>query len=129
MKKEIVDTVLKKFMTAPRTPKYLLKKEYAHLQEPNKEIYLSSAYYKHDWSWDKCKAFFKNMLRKKGYFVCSLPYQIAIKEGLLMRRQVEEEMSEDDFDEISFLLVKLKFGERYYSTVYSLRLGFVGNDE
>ena len=41
------------------------------------------------------------MLRRKGYFVCSLPYQMAIKEKLLMRKQVEEEMSEDDFDEIS----------------------------
>ena len=32
-------------MTAPRSPKYLNKKEYEHLQEENKELYLSSAWY------------------------------------------------------------------------------------
>lgn len=42
--KEIIDGVLRKFMTAPRTPKYLEKPEYAHLKERNKELYLSSAW-------------------------------------------------------------------------------------
>lgn len=38
----------------------------------------------------------------KRYFICSLPYQISIKEGLLQREQIEDEMSEQDFDEIKF---------------------------
>ena len=69
--------------------------------ERNKELYLSSAWFKHDWSWEKVKAFFESMTDGKSYFLCSLPYQLAIKEGLLMREQVEDEMSESDFDEIS----------------------------
>lgn len=102
--KSIIDGVLRKFMTAPRQPKYLEKEEYKHLQERNKELYLSSAWYKYHWSWDKVNSYFNSMLDGKSYFVCSLPYQLAIKEGLLMREQVEDEMSESDFNEISWLM-------------------------
>lgn len=91
-----------KFLTAPRQPKYLNKPEYAHLQERNKEIYLSSAWYKSHWSWDKLKAFYKSMIEGKQYFVCGLPYHLSIKEGLLMKEQVMDEMSESDFDKTSF---------------------------
>ena len=104
MDKAIIDGVLRKFMTAPRQPKYLEKPEYAHLTERNKELYLSSAWYKHHWSWDKVSSYFNSMVEGKSYFVCSLPYQLAIKEGLLMREQVEDEMSESDFSPISWLM-------------------------
>lgn len=99
---EIINKVLRKFLTAPRQPKYLGKPEYAHLKERNKEIYLSSCWYKIHWSWAKLQAFFKSMTDSKQYFVCGLPYQMAIKEGLLMTEQVEDEMSESDFDEVGF---------------------------
>ena len=101
--KGTIDTVLKRFLTAPRQPNYLNKKEYSHLIERNKEIYMSSAWYKSHWSFDKAKAFTVNLLDdKKKYFICGLPYQIAIKESLLSREQIEDEMSETDFDEIKF---------------------------
>ena len=38
----------------------------------------------------------------KRYFICSLPYQISVKENLLQREQIQDEMSESDFDEIKF---------------------------
>ena len=110
---DIINKVLRKFLTAPRQPKYLNKPEYAHLQERNKEVYLSSAWYTSHWSWDKLKAFFKNMVEGKAYFVCGLPYQLSIKEGLLMKEQVFDEMSEEDFDEVAFSMEMecLFFGE------------------
>lgn len=110
---QIINKVLRKFLTAPRQPKYLEKEEYKHLQERNKEIYLSSCWYKFHWSWSKLQAYFKAMTEGKKYFVCGLPYQIAIKEGLLMKEQVLDEMSEDDFDEIGFEMEMecLFFGE------------------
>lgn len=101
---DIINKVLRKFLTAPRQPKYLNKPEYAHLQERNKEIYLSSAWYQHHWSWNKLKSFFNAMAAGKNYFICGLPYQLAIKESLLMKDQVLDEMSEDDFDEIGFFM-------------------------
>lgn len=98
-----INTVLRRFLTAPRHPAYLDLPEYEHLQERNKEIYTGSAYYKSHWSFTKARTYFKNMLRDdKRYFVCDLPYQIAIKNDLLSREQIKDEMSEDDFDEIKF---------------------------
>lgn len=100
--KKIIDTVLRRFLTAPRLPGYLAKPEYMHLKERNKEIYASSAWYASHWSFDKVKTYFTNMIKGKSYFVCGLPYQIAIHEGLLDKEQVMDEMSEDDFDPIGF---------------------------
>ena len=101
--KSTIDTVLKRFLTTPRQPAYLNNPKYKHLLERNVEIYLSSAWNKGHWSWEKAKSYVKNMLdSSKKYFICGLPYQIAIKEGLLMRSQVEDEMSENDFNELIF---------------------------
>lgn len=110
---DIINKVLRKFLTAPRQPKYLNKPEYAHLQERNKEIYLSSAWYQFHWSWNKFKGYVNSILNEKNYFVCGLPYQLAIKESLLMKDQVLDEMQEDDFDDIAFSIEMgcLFFGE------------------
>ncbi len=102
---DVINTVLRKFLTAPRTPGYLNKKEYSELAERNKEIYMSSCWYKSHWSFSKAKAYVVNFLdASKKYFICGLPYQIAIKENLLSREQVEDEMSETDFDENKFAM-------------------------
>lgn len=99
----ILNLVIRKFLTNPRHPGYLNKKEYSHLQERNKEIYMSSAWFKSSWAWKKLIAYFKNFFDdSKKYFVCGLPYQLSIKEGLLLREQVLDEMSEDDFNEFAF---------------------------
>ena len=64
---------------------------------------MSSAWYKSHWSFDKAKAYTVKLLDEtKKYFICSLPYQIAIKENLLSREQIEDEMSESDFDLTKF---------------------------
>lgn len=100
---DTINTVLKRFLTAPRQPNYLNNPKYAHLLERNKEIYMSSAWYKSHWSFEKAKAYVVNLLDEtKKYFICGLPYQISIKEGLLSREQIEDEMSETDFDAIKF---------------------------
>ena len=110
---DVINKVLRKFQTAPRQPKYLEKPEYKHLQERNKELYLSSAWYKHHWSWERFLTYFKAMTSEKSYFVCGLPYYLSIKEGLLMEEQVRDEMSESDFDEIGWSIEMecLFFGE------------------
>lgn len=100
---DIINKVIRKFNTAPRQPKYLDKPEYKHLAERNKEFYLSSAWFKSHWSFEKLKAYCANMVNdEKKYFVCGLPYQLAIKENLLSAEQVADEMSESDFSELSW---------------------------
>lgn len=97
----VLNTVLRKFLTSPRQPKYLNKPEYKHLQERNKEIYMSSAYFKSSWAYKKAQSYTLNFFDdKKKYMIVGLPYQVSIKEGLLSREQVEDEMSELDYNEL-----------------------------
>ena len=105
--KDVIDTILSKFLTQHRMPLYSSlteeerKKEYA--AEKNMIMYLSSAYWADHWSYMKCKDTFKNMLNDTRHqFVCGLPYQLSIKEGLLYEDKVLDELSESDFNEVKF---------------------------
>ena len=107
--KDVIDTVLRKFLTLRRMPRYseLTKaqrlQEYA--KERNKTLYLSSAYFTDHWSFTKCMDTFKSMLDpKRKDFVCGLPYQLPIAEGLMDAESVQEEMLETDFNEIKFAM-------------------------
>lgn len=102
---KIVDTVLIPMNGTPRQPGYLSKPEYSHLQEMNKVFYLSSAFFSASEMFEKVKAYTANMLDPRlNYFVCDLPYTLSIKEGLLMRQQIENEMSEATFSDITFMM-------------------------
>lgn len=98
VEKDTINTVLRKFKANPRSPGYLSNPKYSNLAERNQEIYLSSAGAKWHWSYTKFKSFFNSMMNGKKYFLCDLPYQLTIKDGLRMREEVLDEMSEDDFD-------------------------------
>lgn len=103
IKKAVVDDILKKFLTNPRSPGYLHKPEYAHLRETNKEYYLSSAYFKSHWSYAKSLDFAKyTMDDTKSYFACGFPYQLPLEEGIYMREMIEDEMSESNFSELKW---------------------------
>ena len=93
---------------SPRQPGYLNKPEYAHLKEMNKEFYLSSAYFPASEMYEKVKAYTANMLDPRlKYFVVDLPYMVSIKEGLLMKQGIENEMSEATFSDISFQMERM----------------------
>jgi len=99
----IIDTVLRKFMTASRQPGYTKKPEYKGMVERNSQVWASSAWYKSHWSYEKVLSQFKMMLNDKHkYFLCALPYQLALKEDLLTREDIVDEMLEDTFDEVSW---------------------------
>lgn len=102
---DIIDSVLKKFQIAPRSPKFMNKPEYKgkkKYQERNKQIFLSSAWYKAHESWDRVVTYNDNMVDGQQYFGCAIPYQVSIKEGLLMEEEVQDEMSERTFNEVKF---------------------------
>ena len=105
--KDVIDTILRKFLTLKRMPKYeeLSKKERIaeYAKEKNKTMYLSSAYFVDHWSYLKCTDTCRFMLDdSKHQFVCGLPYQLSIEEGLLDVDTVADEMAETDFNEIKF---------------------------
>lgn len=114
--KDVVDTVLKKFLTLKRMPRYSRltkaerKKEYK--KEKNKTMLLSSAFFVDSWSYKKCTDTFKLMLNdRKHQFVCGLPYQLSIEEGLLDAETVADEMLESDFNELKF---KMEYEALWY---------------
>ena len=105
--KNTIDTVLRKFLTLRRMPRYSAltdeerKAEYA--KEKNLTMYLSSAYWKDHWSYSRCIDTLKAMVNpKRRQFVCGFPYQLSIAEGLLDPEMVEDEMSESDFSEVKW---------------------------
>lgn len=104
----IVSSILRKMNANPRHPGYLDKPEYAHLQEVNKEIHMSSAFYAQSEMYEKVKSYFANMLNPQlNFFVCDLPYMLSIREGLLMRQTVENEMADVTFNEVIFAMEML----------------------
>lgn len=94
-----VDTVLRRLISDERHPPYRDNPKYAHISERNKEIYLTSAWFKDHWSYKKVEDFYIKMVQGAPYFVCGLPYQLSIKEGLYSADQAIEEMSEATFNE------------------------------
>lgn len=105
--KTTIDTVLRKFLTLRRMPKYEELTEAERLAEYAKEknltLYLSSAYWKDHWAYEKCVSTFDAMLTPNSHqFVCGFPYQLSINEGLLDPELVAGDMSEPDFSEVKF---------------------------
>lgn len=105
---DIINSVLRKFQSAPRHVGFLDKEPYKSMsreerskyQDRNQEMYLSSAWYKAHESWDRVTDYAEKMADGRKYFVCQLPYQLAIREGLLTPEEVADEMSESSFNEV-----------------------------
>lgn len=107
--KDIVDTILRKFLTQRRMPRYSrlteAERQAAYEKEKNITMYLSSAWWQDSWAYLKCRDAFAMMLDDtKKQFVCGMPYQLSIEEGLLDPELVQDEMLETDFNEIKFLM-------------------------
>lgn len=99
--KEFISDVLQPFLAVPRQPGFIDKEPYCNEKEKwlesNKEVYMSSAYYKAHWSYDYGLTFLDAFIKGREYFICGLPYQLALKEGLTDKKQIENKMQEVDF--------------------------------
>lgn len=90
----IITMVLRKFKSDPRYCGWYDKPEYAEKiktgelkREQNKEIYLSSTYYKHSWAYKHYLSYLKLMQEgisrmKFNQFTCCLPYQLGVESGI-----------------------------------------------
>ena len=108
VKKDIIDTILRKFLANPRHPEFMNDPQYKgkkDLREPLMTMYLSSAYYKDHWSFTRARDSCRFMLdERRSNFVCGFPYQLALYEDLLMEENVVEQMTESDFNEIKWCM-------------------------
>lgn len=104
---DVIDTVLRKMQADPRQPGFLSKPEYRgqkKYMERNKQIFLSSAWYKAHESWDRVESYNDQMVAGSSFFGCAIPYQISIMEGLKSEEEIQDEMSERTFNEVKFMM-------------------------
>lgn len=105
IKEKDINFVLKQFLTAPRKPPFMEKEEYKdYPKEANKELYLSSAWLKSHWSWEKFEGITKRMCEGKSAFSCDIPYLCSLDHDLLLKEKIEED--------------KLQIGEIAYNMEY-----------
>lgn len=105
VEKNIIDTILVPMLNAPRSPGYLNKKKYANLQEVGSKYFLTSAWYCQSELYSQLKDYTARMLKDgQKVFACDLPYQASIQAGLLMRETIENEMMEQSFNPITFMM-------------------------
>lgn len=97
--KGILDSVFSPMGILRPTP-YTMKKEYSHLGEDPREIYLSSAYYKSSWIWDMIKSSTLGMYDGMKQLVFGTDYALSIKHGLRSFSQMEKEKKK--FDPITY---------------------------
>lgn len=100
---DTINTVLRNFLVGARSPGYLNKPEYKHLAERNIEMYASSCWYSSHWSYSLAESYLHNMLdENRRYFICGLPYQLPVKEGMQDLQSIEDKMSEPTFSAVKF---------------------------
>lgn len=104
---DIIDTVLRKMQADPRQCGFMTKPEYKgkeEYQERNKQIFLSSAWYKAHEAWDRVVSYNASMVDGQSYFGCAIPYQVSVMEGLKLRAEIQDEMSELTFNEVKWAM-------------------------
>lgn len=101
----VVSSILRPMNATPRQPGFMKNPKYSYLAEMPKEVYLTSAWYSMSDLYSQAKSYAANMLDPNlSYFIADLPYQISIREGLLMRQQILNEMTEATFSDIIFMM-------------------------
>jgi hypothetical protein len=101
---DVYSQALRRMKANRRHPKYLNKEEYQDYieLEKNRQIFLSSAWYKHNWSYAHFITYLEKMREDDYYSVVALPYQKSIEHGFLTERDIKEEMEEKNFSPITF---------------------------
>lgn len=104
IKKDTLDKILKPMLNVYRQPPYLSLPEYQNYpKEENKQIYMSSAWYKSHWIYQEFKDYLTKMaLLNSKYFAVALPYQLSIASGLLSQSAIDAERTSDTFDQTTF---------------------------
>lgn len=109
----VINDVLVPTLTAPRQPGYLSNPKYEHLQEENKEIYLSSGWYSSTYAYVKFKEVVNQMLRGEKSFACSIPFTCSLEHGFITKAKIKKEMEKETMTHASFIMeyCGLFFGE------------------
>lgn len=97
VKKDVLDAILVP-TEIPRIPPYMLEDKYKDievLQEPPREIYLSSAFFKSHWMWNHIKKASVEMFKGEA-ILFSTDYATTLKHGIKLRKQMEKARAMSD---------------------------------
>lgn len=92
--KNVIDSILSPTEIIRPTP-YTQKKEYRHLQEEPREIYLSSAYYKSHWMWKLVKDSLIGAYSGKS-FLFATDFALTLRHGIRTKNQMIKERNKMD---------------------------------
>ncbi len=101
---ETLTKILQPFLQVVRQPKYLQNPKYEKYKEENKQIYMSSAWWADHWSYNLYKDYVEKMLIGESSFVCNLPYDIALKYGLMSQTRLDEILDDPNMTNEAFLM-------------------------
>jgi hypothetical protein len=85
-------------LTSGRKPRYgnLTMQERAKIQEPTKQLYLSSIRTEAEWSWEYLCTYFENIISgNTKYGLLCLPYHLGVKGGYIQKDNVEQVFKEN----------------------------------
>ena len=101
---ETLTKILQPFLQVVRQPKYLQNPKYEKYKEENKQIYMSSAWWADHWSYNLYKDYVEKMLIGESSFTCNLPYDIALKYGLMSQTRLDEILNDPNMTDEAFLM-------------------------
>lgn len=108
---ETLTKILQPFLQVVRQPKYLQNPKYKKYKEENKQIYMSSAWFADHWSYNLYMDYVEKMLIGESSFACNLPYDIALKYGLMTQTRLDEILDDPNMSEEAFLM---EYGAMFY---------------
>lgn len=106
---DVVTQVVQPMGSVPRVPEFktLYPEKYSDYIEDNVELYLSSAWYKSEWSWKTFERTFKNMINheKIREVAVSIPYQIPLLHNMINGgEEAIKRIKEDDINPFGFAM-------------------------
>lgn len=90
----MLDSILSPTEIVRPTP-YTMKKQYSHLKEEPREIFLSSAYWKNHWMWQLVKGSIVNAYKDKSVLFAT-DYALTVKHGIRTKNQMIKEKEKMD---------------------------------
>lgn len=91
---EVINSILSPTEIIRPTP-YTMKKEYEHLKEEPREIYLSSAFWKSSWIWGLIKQSIVGSYKKEAILFAT-DYALTLKHGIRTKKQLIREKKKMD---------------------------------
>jgi len=110
--KEIIDRIMTPFLNVNRRPPFMNKNEYSDYPvEENKQVFLSSCYFKSSEAYVKFKGYVDEMLKGNDYFVLNTNYELLLYHRMTTEAFIEAQRKEMDSVSWAMEMDSLWWGE------------------